>query len=136
MRLNAEPSVGVSGLGGLDHQGMSVAQEPGLQRLALPNGRPEVRGGDAQSLSGCLDHVAVRAAVNPKDDRQSRHALRTNQSDLNPALRGVGEDRYDAAFGKVDLLDRLPCLDQSLAQVEGDGLKIGLEQIEIVAVQP
>src|SRR3954447_7595118 len=73
--------------------------------------------------------------VDPKDNRQTRHAFWTNQADLDPTLRGVGEDRYNAVFGKVDLLDRLPCLDQPLAQFEGDGLKIGLEQIEIVAVQ-
>src|SRR3954471_17127208 len=114
---------------------MGVAQEPGLQRRALLKGRPEVLGGDAQGLSGGLDHVTMRAMVDPKDNRQTRHALRTNQADLDPTLRGVGEDRYNAVFGKVDLLDRLPCLDQPLAQFEGDGLKIGLEQIEIVAVQ-
>src|SRR3954447_4609264 len=114
---------------------MGVAQEPGLQRRALLKGRPELRGRDAQGLSGCLDHVTVRAAFNPEDNRQTRHAFWTNQADLDPTLRGVGEDRYNAVFGKVDLLDRLPCLDQPLPQFEGDGLKIGLEQIEIVAVQ-
>jgi len=35
-------------------------------------------------------------------------------------------------FGKGDVLDRLPRLDQPLAQVEGTGLKMGLEQIEIL----
>jgi hypothetical protein len=33
------------------------------------------------------------------------------------------------------VLDRFPRFDQPLAQVEGDGLKIGLEQTEIVRVQ-
>jgi hypothetical protein len=77
----------------------------------------------------------MRAAVNPKDNRQARHALRANQPDLDPTFRGVGQDRHNPVFGEVDPLDRLPCLDQPLAQFEGDGLKIGLEQIEIVAVQ-
>src|SRR3954462_10406448 len=65
-----------------------------LPRRAVPKRRPEVLGGDAHGPPGGLDHVAVRAALNPKDNRQTRHALGTNQSDLNPALRGVGQDRH------------------------------------------
>src|SRR3954453_6514683 len=75
---------------------MGVAQEPGLQRRALLKGRPELRGRDAQGLSGGLDHVTMRAMVDPKDNRAARHAFWTNQADLDPTLRGVGEDRYSA----------------------------------------
>ena len=39
---------------------------------------------------------------------------------------------WDALFWKGDVLDRFTRFDQPLAQVEGDGLKIGLEQTEIV----
>src|SRR5215204_1458690 len=92
--------------------------------------------GDAQSLSGCLDHVTVRTAVDPQDNRQARHALRTNQTDLDPALGGVGEDRHDALFGKVDALDGFPRLDHPLAQVEGNGLKMRLEQTEVFRGEP
>jgi hypothetical protein len=74
----------------------------------------------------------MRAAVNPKDNRQTRHALRTNQTDLDPALGGVGEDRHDALFGKVDVADGLLGLAQPLAQFEGRGLKVGLKQPEIL----
>src|SRR3954463_1430091 len=96
----------------------------GMQRRAVLKGCPQVLGSEAQSLSGCLDHVAMRAAVDPQDDRQASHALRPNQSDLDPALRGVGQDRNDAVFGKVDVLDRLSRLDQPLPEFEGNGLKI------------
>ena len=106
---------------------MSVVQETGLERRALLNGRPKVLGGDAQGLSGCLDHVTMRATVDPKDNRQAHHALRTNDPNLDPALGGVGEDRHNAVLGEVDVLDRFPRLDQPLAQVEGNGLKIGLD---------
>jgi len=105
---------------------VGVAQEPGLQRRAVPKGCSEVLGGDAHSLPFRLDQITVWAALDPKHDRQARHALRTNHPDLDPALRGVGEDRHDALFGKGDVLDRLPCLDQPVAKVEGNGLKIGL----------
>ena len=67
------------------------------------------------------------------DNRQSRHALRTHQPDLDAALGGVGQDRHDALFGKVDVADGLLGLAQPLAQVEGRGLKVGLEQPEVVA---
>ena len=101
----------------------------------MPKGGAQVRGGDAQSLSGGLDHVGVRAALDPKNNRQTRHALGTNQADLDPALGGVGQHRYNPVLGEVDVLDRLPRLDQPVSEFEGNGLKIGLEEIEIVRGQ-
>jgi hypothetical protein len=101
----------------------------------VPKGCSEVLGGDAQGLPVCLDHVAVRAALDPKHHRHARHALGTNQADLDPTLGGVGQHRYNPVLGKGDVLDRLPRLDQPVSEFEGNGLKIGLEEIEIVQGQ-
>ena len=48
------------------------------------------------------------------------------------ALGGVGQDRHDALFGKVDVLHRRVGLEHHMTEFKGNRLKIGLEEIEVV----
>ncbi len=77
----------------------------------------------------------MRGLVYAKDDGNADHSLSADEADLDLALLRVGDRGADAALRKIDVLDRLVCLDEDVPERKRHALQHRFEQGEIVLRQ-
>jgi hypothetical protein len=75
----------------------------------------------------------MRRAVIAEHDRQTRHALSTNQSDLDLFAIGLNRNNgCESSFGEINGVDSPVGSFEILSQPEGHGFEVWRQQIEVV----
>ena len=136
--LDLAAPVRQGGLGGLDHEGMCIAQQRLVQGNALADGLAQSASRQALALPRDLHVGLVRSSVVvAHHHRQAGHSLAPNDADFDRSLAcTVGDNGCHAALDEVDILDTLFASLQRLADRKVGGFQVRFEQAEVGRRQP